>query len=93
MFTPLLKTEKLKITRDAFMAAMKAENIGTGYHYRAVHLHPFYQSLGFKRGEFPNAEYASDRIVTLPLFPKMTDSDVEDVIRAVKKVISKNINR
>lgn len=91
LFTPLVKIEKLKITRDEFMAGLKKENIGTGLHYRAVHLHPYYQSLGFRRGQFPNAEYVSDRIVSLPLFPKMTDSDIEDVARAVRKVIAANL--
>jgi len=88
LFTPLVLTEKLSISRDEFMSLLKAENIGTGYHYRAVHLHPCYEKLGFRRGMFPNAEYVSDRIVSLPLFPKMTDGDVEDVIKGVRKVLA-----
>ena len=93
LFAPLVREEKLNIDRDEFMQALKEFNIGTGVHYRAVHMHPLYEKLGFKRGQFPKAEYVSDRIVSLPLFPSMTEQDQEDVIAAVKQVIAKNINR
>jgi dTDP-4-amino-4,6-dideoxygalactose transaminase len=93
IFTPLIKIEKLKISRDEFMNRLKELNIGSGYHYKAVHLHPYYQELGFKRGQFPNAEYVSDRICSLPLFPTMSGKDIEDVVSAVKKVISKNLKK
>ena len=93
LFAPLVRSEKLKIDRDGFMQALKELNIGTGVHYRAVHMHPLYEKLGFKRGQFPKAEYVSDRIVSLPLFPSMTEKDQEDVIAAVKQVIAKNLNK
>jgi len=88
LYTPLLKIEKLGVTRNEFMDLLKAQNIGSGYHYRAIHLHPLFQRMGFKKGMFPNAEYASERILSLPLFPKMKDADVEDSIKGVKKVIA-----
>jgi dTDP-4-amino-4,6-dideoxygalactose transaminase len=54
-----------------------------------VHLHPFYtETFGFGRGMCPHAEYYSDRTISLPLYPKMTDRDADDVIDAVRKVIT-----
>ena len=81
-------SEKLKINRNQFIEALKAENIGTSVHFIPVHLHPYYRdTYGFKRGDFPNTEYAFDRVISLPLFPKMNDEDVKDVIDAVRKII------
>lgn len=83
LYTPLINPEAAGMDRDAFMAGMKARLIGTGLHYRAVHLYPYYRDhYGFRRGDFPNAETISDRIVSLPLFPGMTDADQDRVIDA-----------
>lgn len=88
LYTILLDLDRLKITRDQFIAALKAENIGTGVHFRALHLHSYYRKTwGWKRGDFPIAEYVSDRTVSLPLSAKLTEEDVDDVIKAVQKVI------
>jgi dTDP-4-amino-4,6-dideoxygalactose transaminase len=85
LYTPLINPDAAKMDRDAFMQGMKDRNIGTGLHYRAVHLYPYYrEQFGFKRGDFPNAETISDRIVSLPLFPLMTDADQDRVISAMK---------
>ncbi|HEY6010347.1 MAG TPA: DegT/DnrJ/EryC1/StrS family aminotransferase, partial [Nitrospirota bacterium] len=85
LYTPLINPDAAGMDRDAFMQAMKDRNIGTGLHYRAVHLYPYYrEQFGFKRGDFPNAETISDRIVSLPLFPLMTDADQDRVIAAMK---------
>ena len=90
LYILVFKTEMLRVDRDQIMTALQEENIGVGVHYRAVHLQPFYrQTYGFKPGDFPNAEYLSDRVVSLPLFPKLTKDDTQDVIRAVQKVILK----
>lgn len=91
LFTVLLRTEKLRIGRDAFLAELKREGIGTGVHFQAVHLHPYYRGLGFRRGQFPNAEYVSDRILSLPLYPRMTREDLRDVVLAVKKVLARSL--
>ena len=86
-----LRLEALRITRDEFIEELKKENIGTGIHFTAIHLHPFYANkFGFKRGDFPNAEYASDRIISLPLYPKMKDEDIDYVIEAIKKIVNAN---
>jgi dTDP-4-amino-4,6-dideoxygalactose transaminase len=84
LYTPLINPDAAKMDRDAFMQGMKERNIGTGLHYRAVHLYPYYREhFGFKRGDFPNAETISDRIVSLPLFPSMTDVDQDRVLAAM----------
>jgi len=92
LYTPLVRIERLIIDRDQFMAELKKENIGTGLHYKAIHHHDYYRkTLGIKPGELPNADYASDRILSLPLFPKMTMDDARDVVEAVKDVIARNL--
>lgn len=88
LFPIVIETEQLRADRDTIMSALQAENIGIGVHYRAVHLHPYYRSLGFERGMCPRAEYYSDRTLSLPFFPGMSDADVDDVVAGVKKVIA-----
>jgi dTDP-4-amino-4,6-dideoxygalactose transaminase len=84
----MLKLEDLKITRNQFMTALHKENIGTGVHYRALHLHSYYvNKYNLRRGMFPNAEYISERTVSLPLSAKLNDKDVEDVIDAVTRIL------
>ena len=91
LYTPLVRIEKLAIDRDAFMSELKALNIGSGLHYKAIHHHAWYrENLPVPLGTLPNADYASDRILSLPLFPTMTMEDAADVVEAVKTVIAKN---
>ncbi len=88
LYTPLIRTEMLTIDRDRFMAELKARNIGSGLHYKAIHHHAWYrENLPVPDAELPNASYASTRILSLPLFPAMSDTDVADVIEAVTDVI------
>jgi dTDP-4-amino-4,6-dideoxygalactose transaminase len=91
LYTPLVRIERLSIDRDQFMTELKVRNIGTGLHYKAIHHHAWYrENLPQPAGSLPNADYASDRIVSLPLFPKMTMEDAVDVVTAVKTVIESN---
>ncbi len=91
LYTPLVRIEMLAIDRDQFMAELKKLNIGSGLHYKAIHHHAWYrENLPQVEGSLPNADYASDRILSLPLFPKMTDEDARDVVGAVKEVIVKH---
>lgn len=83
-----LDFEKLTCTRLEFFKAMSAENIQCQIHYVPVYWFPFYRKMGFDKGLCPNAEELYDNIMSIPLYPKMTDQDVDDVIRAVKKVIA-----
>ena len=88
LYTLLLDTDRLRITRDHFLDEMTARHIGVGVHYIALHLHPFYQqSFGYNPGDFPNAEWVSHRTVSLPLSPKLSDNDVDDVIAAVREIL------
>jgi UDP-4-amino-4,6-dideoxy-N-acetyl-beta-L-altrosamine transaminase len=83
-----LNLERLKVGRREIFEALKAENIGVNVHYIPVHLQPYYQKrFGYHSGDFPKAENYYSGAITLPVFPKMTDRDVDDVIRAVKKIL------
>lgn len=82
-----LKLEKLTCSRRQFFDAMSAENIQCQVHYIPVYWFPYYQRLGYKKGLCPIAEKLYGEIMSIPLYPKLTDSDVEDVIRAVRKVV------
>jgi perosamine synthetase len=82
-----LKTERLQAGRAEIFKALRAENIGVNVHYIPVPWHPYYQQLGYGRGHWPVAEDAYDRMISLPMWPGMTDQDVEDVIFAVQKVL------
>ena len=83
-----LRTEKLKVGRKEILEALRAENIGGTVHYLPLHLHPFYQrEFSYRKGDYPVAERYYERAITLPIFPKMSDEDVKDVIEAVYKVI------
>jgi dTDP-4-amino-4,6-dideoxygalactose transaminase len=76
------------MTRDAFMAALKSRNVGTGIHFRAVHTQPYYSQKYPKwLGTLPEVEWVSDRICSLPLFPAMTEEDVRYVVDAIKDVL------
>jgi dTDP-4-amino-4,6-dideoxygalactose transaminase len=84
LYTLLIDIERTKVTRDMFLNAMTKQNIGVGVHYIALHLQPYYQeSFGYKKGDFPNSEWISDRTVSLPISAKLTESDCNDVINSV----------
>ena len=84
-----LNLERIKVRRREIFEALRAENIGVNVHYIPVHLQPYYQKrFGYHPGDFPRAENYYSRAITLPVFPKMSDKDIDDVIAAVKKVIN-----
>ena len=83
-----IRPEQLKVGRQEIFKALQAENIGVSVHYPPIHLHPLYRDrFGYKRGDYPVTERSYDVVITLPIFPGMSDEDVDDVIEAVKKVI------
>jgi dTDP-4-amino-4,6-dideoxygalactose transaminase len=83
-----LNIERLKINRQDFIKALKAQNIGTSVHFIPLHLHPFYRDkVGYQPADFPQASAVFERIVSLPIYPKMTEAEVRDVIVAVRKLI------
>ena len=84
-----LELERLTIDRARFIDELRAEGIGTSVHFIPIHVHPhFARTLAYRQGDFPVAENAYRRAITLPLFPRMTDADVDDVIAAVGKIVS-----
>ena len=86
LFEILVEPDALTIGRDEFLDALKAENIGTGIHFISLHLQPYYQSLGYTPSSFPNADWVSQRIISLPLYPAMSRQDIEDVAGAVDRI-------
>lgn len=90
LYVVKLDLERLSVTRERVFAALRAEGIGVNVHYIPVHLHPFYRErLGTRLGDCPVAEAAYERLLTLPLYPRMSDNDVTDVTVAVTKVIAR----
>lgn len=91
MFQVLLPLERM--SRGDFMHAMHERGIGVGVHYPALHLFKLYQELGWRAGQFPHAERVGRSIVTLPLFPAMTEADVERVCAATRDVLRNHAAR
>lgn len=87
MFCVLLPLDKMTLTRKQFIDAMHQRGIGIGVSYEAMHLSTLYRRKGHKEGEFPTAERIGRETVTLPLFPTMTNADVERVCAALREVI------
>jgi dTDP-4-amino-4,6-dideoxygalactose transaminase len=87
MFAVLLPLDQLAITRKQFIDAMHAREIGVGVSYEALHLATLYRRLGYKEGDFPNAERIGRETVTLPLFPEMSLADVERVCESVAQIL------
>ncbi len=83
-----LNLEKLSADRAQIFRALRGENIGVSVHYILVHRHPYYRDrFGYRGGEYPIAEDAYERLISLPMFHGMSDQDVEDVIAATRKVV------
>lgn len=95
LFVLRLHPEKAGLDRDAFVTALKEENIGTGIHYRPAHLHSFYQDYYRQHPEampkegLPHSEWSGDRLCSLPLWPGLTEADQDQVVAAIKQVIGK----
>jgi dTDP-4-amino-4,6-dideoxygalactose transaminase len=86
-----LRTEQLRIDRNAFIEELKARNIGTSVHYLPVHMQPFYrEKYGYRPEDCPVAAGAFDRMISLPLHPGMTDADVQDVAQAIGDIVQSN---
>lgn len=82
-----LNLDHLRVGRMEVFKALRAENIGVNVHYIPVPWHPYYQKLGYAKGRWPVAEGAYDRIISLPMWPMMSDQDVRDVVTAFRKIV------
>lgn len=90
LYTPLINPAAAGMDRDTFMTKMKELNIGTGLHYDPPYLYRYYrENFGFKRGDFPNTDTITDRILSLPLFPSMTEIDQDRVVNTMKQLFHK----
>ncbi len=88
LYTVLVDPKGTHITRDKFLISIHAENIGVGVHYQSIPIHPYYRErFGWKPEEYPNSFLIGQQTVSLPLSPKLTDNDVYDVVRGVRKVL------
>ncbi|MFA5065941.1 MAG: DegT/DnrJ/EryC1/StrS family aminotransferase [Dehalococcoidia bacterium] len=85
-----LNLERLKIDRAEFIESLRQLNIGTSVHFIPLHMHPYYaQTFGYKPDDFPNAKYVYERAISLPLYPAMSEEDINDVLSAMKYVAGK----
>ncbi len=88
LYPILLNLDLLTVDRKQIFDALRAEGIGVNVHYIPVYWHPYYQNLGYPMGLCPVAEDAYQRLLSLPMFATMTNTDFEDTLAAVEKVIS-----
>lgn len=82
-----LRLEELTLSKKEIFESLRDQGIGVNLHYIPVHFHPYYEKLGFKRGDFPNAENYYKRAISIPLFPSMSSRDQEYVISTILKTI------
>jgi perosamine synthetase len=88
LFIVRLRSPLLSGSRQQFIEDLKRAGIGTSVHFIPLHLHSHYRSrYGYKKGDFPNAEDAYERAISLPIYPGMSDADVEHVVHTIKRVV------
>jgi len=94
LYVILLNLEELTVDRDEFMRLLREENVGSAVHYKPVHLFQFYRkALPYREGDFPVAESVYRRILSLPLYPMMSEEDARNVVGAVARVIQRTLRR
>ena len=87
-YAVLLDLKNIKADRRAIQQALLAENIGSAVHFYPMHIQPYYaKKYGYKKGDFPHSEKFYERTLSLPMATGMTEEDIEDVIKAVRKVV------
>jgi UDP-4-amino-4-deoxy-L-arabinose-oxoglutarate aminotransferase len=91
LYVVRLDIDRANISRDAFMQALKQENIGAGLHFRAVHTQRYYrETMDITPGELINTEWNSKRLCSLPLFPDMHEDDVKRVVGVIKTILARH---
>ncbi|MGD9646699.1 MAG: DegT/DnrJ/EryC1/StrS family aminotransferase [Pirellulales bacterium] len=91
LYVVKLNLERLQITRNQFIEELKRRRIGHSVHYTPLHMHPYYrETYGYQPGDLPVARSVYERIVSLPLFPKMTDADQDRVVAAIKEIAAEH---
>ncbi len=90
LFILRLDLNAVTVNRDQFIAELQEEGIGIGLHFPAIHLQHYYrEKYGFKKGMLPNAEWNSERLFSIPLYPLLTEREQEMVVETIKKVIKR----
>jgi perosamine synthetase len=91
LYVVQLDLDRLRVDRAGFIQALRDRNIGASVHFIPLHLHPYYRDrLGYAPAALPVATRAAERIVSLPIYPGMTDDDVADVVSAVREIVEEN---
>src|SRR5262249_50964634 len=81
----------LRVDRDEVIDRLRQKGIGTSVHFIPLHLHPVYQRVcGYRPGQFPTAEAVFGRAISLPIYPAMTDTDVDYVVDAVRSTLQES---
>ena len=86
LFVIQINPEALRISRDQVIEELKLRRIGTSVHFIPLHLHPLYRRLGYFTGQFPNAESHFERAISLPIFPDMTENEVDRVLEGLGEI-------
>ena len=86
IYVVIIDLNQFKVDRNQFFLALRSENIGVNVHYIPLYEHTFFKNFGFIQSDYPNSRYIYDRIITLPLWPDMSEYDINSVIEALKKV-------
>jgi perosamine synthetase len=88
LFILRIRPELLGLCRSAFVDELKRLGVATSVHFIPLHLQPFYQQhFGYRTGDFPNAESAYSRCISLPIFPGLSDSEVESIVAAIQNIV------
>jgi dTDP-4-amino-4,6-dideoxygalactose transaminase len=91
LFILRLRSALLSRSRDQFIESLKHAGIGTSVHFIPLHMHSYYQNrYGYQKGDFPNAEDAYERAISLPIYPGMSDADVNYVTTTIKRIVQEN---
>jgi dTDP-4-amino-4,6-dideoxygalactose transaminase len=86
-----LNLERLRISRNEFITLLTQENIGTSVHFIPLHLHPFYRdTYGYRAEDFPNASAVFERIISLPIYPKLSKADAQGVIDTIRSLVRRH---
>lgn len=94
MFILRLRADNLNLNRDQFIEELKALGIGTSVHFIPLHLHPYYvREYGYKSSDFPHAVDSYSRALSLPIYPDLSETQMDRVIESVTSVVAKNRRR
>jgi perosamine synthetase len=92
LFPLRLRLDRLNINRNEFVVELKQRGVGASVHWRPLHLHPYYQTCGWKPADFPVATSMWQRLVSLPIFSGMTSQEMDHVVNTVRYLCAKHVS-